>query len=151
MGFTAETAREMSAKANQARWDKWRAKQASRKAEAESHAIPAPKMGELQGIPADEYTAQQLVRTRKQIDLLNDMLEDPELDWKARKAAADAKGRLYEIEAALANRPGPGNRRPTPEPRSRRQPGASLPFAEVPPATSQANPATPPDATPPVP
>jgi hypothetical protein len=64
---------------------------------------------------AENYVGIQLTRTRKQIEICNDLLEDPGLDWKARKATADAKARLYEIEAALANRPKPGAFRPSKE------------------------------------
>lgn len=117
-----------------------------------------PQMPEpLPQVPPETYVSQQLSRTRKQIDLVNDMLEDPGVDWKARKALADAKARLYEIEAALAGRPKPGQLRPQAE-RPRRQvpsdygpvtPPASpvLPAPAEPPPASPAAPPSPP-ATP---
>lgn len=84
---------------------------ANRKAKAAAKPPPcSPVLPAV--VPAEEYVSKQLLRTRKQIDLLNDRLDDPGLDWKAVKAIADAKARLYDIEAALANRPKPGMLRP---------------------------------------
>lgn len=102
--FTAQNAREMALRSHLAR-----------KAPPEPTEPPAEAPQ-----PAEAYVARQLSRTRKQIDLLNDRLDDPKLDWKAVKAIADAKARLYEIEAALAGRPKPGNLKPTAPARPRR-------------------------------
>ncbi len=82
-----------------------RAKNAKCKLAKEAAIEPPP-------LPPDEYVASQLSRTRKQIDLLNARLESPGVDWKEVKALSDAKARLYDIEAALAGRPKPGQLRP---------------------------------------
>lgn len=85
----------------------------------------------------DLYVTRQLARTRKQIDVLNDMLEGGELDPKNLKAIADAKARLYEIEAALANRPKPGQLRPTAQRSAPRPVGGLAPRAAEPAPESQ--------------
>ena len=78
------------------------------KALADAQPLPSPVPTDN---PTDDYTVQRLARTRKQIEMLDEQLEEAP-DARAVKAIADALARLVEIERVLAGRPLPGSRRP---------------------------------------
>jgi hypothetical protein len=99
--FTRETASLMGQRS-------WAAKQARREAQRSALVVSQP-------FATDVYVSEELTRTRKQISLLNDILEDRATGWRERKAAAEAKDRLTKIEFGLSGRPWPGNRRPGPD------------------------------------
>lgn len=128
--FTRENAREYARKGNIARW----------------HTPKPPEPPPRPEPPLADYVAAQLARTRKQIEICNDILEDPATDWKARKATADAKARLYEIEAALAGRPKPGMLRPVAQRQSRQAPGSA--YLGPPPDSTPAQVQAPPSISP---
>lgn len=71
----------------------------------------------------DPYSNRRLSRTRKQIDLLDNRIEEEiaktDCDGQRVDRLASALARLSEIERQLANRPLPGSLKPTAE---RRQP-----------------------------
>lgn len=85
--------------------------------------------------PADSYATESLARTRKQLDKLRDWLDNAE-DAKDADAITRAIERLAKLECYLANRPGPGNYKPT----APRQSRDRAPIAPVEVPAPQSNP-----------
>lgn len=88
-------------------WDARRAKkQAAQEIEQASNQPSKP----LQKA-SDDYTASRLVRVRKQLNMLDKMLEE-ESSAQAIDKLASAIAKLSELERTLAGRPLPGSFRP---------------------------------------
>ena len=125
--INATNAREMSAKANQVRWSRYRREHADREDETRNGIIPeispnaADNLSPARESPIDPYIADQLSLVRGQISRLHDVLREASkgLNAKDAKAAADALSRLYDVERVLAGRPLPGTRKPSPERKAR--------------------------------
>lgn len=86
-------------------------------------------------LPADldEFTARRLVRVRKQLDMLDAEVDAAIPDRRLQdrvKPLVEAQSRLSEQERFLANRPGPGTRKPKAEPVSRRSADSCEPLDE---------------------
>lgn len=115
--ITKENAREMGAKANRIRWERWReAKEA-----AKSLLDPIKAANAIAEYRAEDFAGKTLQRIRKQIALVQDQM-DSFLDTgetKPLKELSDCLARLAEIERQLAGRPLPGSLRPKAE-KSRR-------------------------------
>jgi hypothetical protein len=107
--FTSANAKEMAARGNAA---KARAKRQREENIAKANAIAT--------LPPDEiYKNRRLVRVRKQLERLDDMMER-ERDPQKLDRLASAQARLSVQEFALAGRPMPGSRRPAREKPARR-------------------------------
>jgi len=99
--FTTANAKEMSARGNAA---KVLAKQRREELIATANAIPI--------LPPDEdFRIRRLVRVRKQLAKLDDMIEAESEPQKLDRLAS-AQARLAKQEQELAGRPLPGSRRP---------------------------------------
>jgi hypothetical protein len=146
MLFTSANARAMAARAVQARAD--RKALAGHVPEQAKISWNAPT-----DTGTDHYRVKRLLRTRRQIDMLDKQLEST-TDYKALKSIADAIARLSEIERLLAGRPLPGSNRPrsekprrsslTPEPTETPQPVVSCVPQEQPPVQLTTPPVQPP-------
>lgn len=114
--WTPETAREAAARSNAAQ------------AVARFNR-PAASLGQLTQLPPDDdYAAQILARTRKQLDLVAqsilDELAQRKPDSRRLRDLSDAQRHLAEQERILAGRPLPGSRRPKDHEPHSSQPGA---------------------------
>jgi len=90
---------------------------------------------------ADSYASQSLSRTRRQLDRLRDWLDEAE-DAKDADAITRSIERLAKLECYLANRPGPGNYKPT-SPRQSRDRAPIAPVDVPQPETQQSVPEPP--------
>ena len=133
--FTKETAAIASRLGNLARW--------SRKPDPEPEP---PVAGIAEAIP-DEYRAKRLARVRKQLDRIDDLM-DEECDPQKLDRLASAQARLAEQERILRGEPLPGSRRPAPERRGSRGTGSQTPQQVAPCVPKPSVPVTP--STPPV-
>lgn len=115
--ITKENAKEMSAKANQIRWDNWRknrdAKLVPIKLEVMPDGIPAPDVQEELQI-----VNEQIAHAR---EALNDktpwcpVCERPELQPHHRAQLLKALDTLLDRRRILSGRPLPGSRKPAPD------------------------------------
>ena len=87
---------------------------------------------------ADDYLAMKLVRVRKQLARLDDLL-DQEDDPQKIDRLASAIARLSEIERILRGAPLPGSRKPLPERSMKRMISPAQPI-DVQPAQPDAHP-----------
>ena len=101
--FTKENASEYARLGNIARWQTPKSLPQPDQTTASSDATRLPI--------TDEFTAKRLIRVRKQLERLDDMLE-AEQDTKRIKELSDATTRLAEQERQLSGRPLPGTLRP---------------------------------------
>ena len=81
---------------------------------------PEPRVATEPAQIADDYISKKLLRVRKQLARLDDLL-DEEDEPALIDRLASAIGRLSEIERNLAGRPLPGSRKPAPDRPDRRQ------------------------------
>ena len=105
--FTPQTAREAAAKSHEAR----------RKADQERALILASPPQVAVELVKD-CLPQRLDRTRKQIELLDEMIDQAD-DADVLDALTRSKERLFRMWAHMAGIPGPGNLKPT-QPRQTR-------------------------------
>lgn len=132
--FTPANAREMALRSVLAR----KAAKDAENSQAPNESLQATEQSE-------DYTEQRLTRTRKQIDMLSDALEEED-DPQRIDRLASAIARLSEIERQLANRPLPGSLKPSSKP-SR---GQSYPTLDPRPIEPVPGPATTTNSVPPV-
>lgn len=78
--------------------------------------VNGPQKTVKQRSASDEYLTKRLVRVRKQLSKLDQLIES-ELDPQKLDRLASAQSRLSEQERILAGRPLPGSHRPTRNPK----------------------------------
>ena len=118
--ITAENARDLQRKGVEAR----KAYQKERELQETLAAIAV-----IAPVVADDYIAAKLVRVRKQLARLDDLL-DEESDPQKIDRLASAIARLSEIERILRGSPLPGSRRPAPDRTDRRPSRAVVMYDE---------------------
>jgi hypothetical protein len=120
MELTSERARELGAKANKIRWDKWRAARAA-------ELLPKPP---IQPIPQNTPVPPQIPSiqsydpfVRETLNCMRDRMRELLKAMRGAPAGIDkfaaALGKLAEIERQLAGRPMPGSLKPA-QPKSTR-------------------------------
>ncbi len=131
--ITPENARELSAKGNKIRWEKWKADKIAEKTKLERPTFTPPATIQEAGLPQDEFRNEMLSCTRKQMKSIqgkiDKLLDQPALDTKALRDLTDAIFKLEGVEQKYSGRPAPGSLRPKQE-RSKRETSAPEPSPE---------------------
>jgi hypothetical protein len=109
MQFTSQNAASMAAKAHEARRRNFLAAKEAKKDRPQDEQRGAAIAVESANI--DAFSRQRLMRVRKQLDRLDNMIE-AETDPAKLDRLASAQARLAEQERQLAGRPLPGSFRP---------------------------------------
>jgi len=136
--ITAENAKELSAKANQTRWDNWRAQRSL--PAIDSNPTPLPE-----NPTTDSYTASRLARVRAQLDLIDERIREElakgnKADGQRLNWLAQSQARLDEQERKLSGRSNPPTLRGGSKAPAKKLPNAAPPRSSPPaPATEPAS------------